>query len=132
LGQKCGQKSEFIDIRGIGKPESVTLLKSTFNLKAIEIYDNFDAVIELSLLNLEEIITNDFCSEWFEKFANLCDKQIKKISFNEWSNDKNPVISRLLTFENSSPSFTLRKRFYFNWNQIKSLAQNLKKLNLCL
>jgi hypothetical protein len=50
LGQKCGQKSEFIDIRGIGKPESVTLLKSTFNLKAIEIHDNFDAVIELSLL----------------------------------------------------------------------------------
>jgi hypothetical protein len=53
LGQKCGQKLKFIDIHGIGKPEFVTLLKSTPNLKAIKIYDNFDAVIELSLLKLE-------------------------------------------------------------------------------
>jgi len=131
LGQKCGQKLEFIDIHGIGKPESVTLLKLTPNLKAIEIYDNFYAVIELSLLKLEQIIINDFCSEWFEKFANLYNEQIKKISFNEWSNDKNPVVSYLLTFENlESLSFTVRKNFYYNWNQIKSLAQNLKRLKL--
>jgi hypothetical protein len=131
LGQKCGQKLKFIDIYGIGKPESVTLLKSTHNLKAIEIYNNFDAVTELSLLKLEQIIINDFSSEWFEKFANLYNKQIMKISFNEWCNDKNSVVSYLLKFENlESLSFTVRKNFYYNWNQIKSLPQNLEKLKL--
>ncbi len=106
-------------------------MKSTHNLKAIEIYNNFDAVTELSLLKLEQIIINDFSSEWFEKFANLYNKQIMKISFNEWCNDKNSVVSYLLKFENlESLSFTVRKNFYYNWNQIKSLPQNLEKLKL--
>jgi hypothetical protein len=72
-----------------------------------------------------------FAASGLKNFANLYNKQIKKISFNEWSNDKNPVVSYLLTFENlESLSFTVRKDFYYNRNKIKSLAQNLKKLKL--
>jgi hypothetical protein len=129
FGQKCGHNLEFIDIFGIEESETLKILKLTPKLKAIELYDNFDAVIKQNLSNLEEIKFNDFSSDSFGKFANLYNKQIKKISFNDWSNEKQEVAHRLLLFENlESLSFRILKNFYYNWNQILSLAKNLKKL----
>jgi hypothetical protein len=129
FGENCGHKLEFIDIFGIGISETVTLIKSIPNLKAIEIYDNSEAINKQYLEKLVEIKLNDFSEEWFEKFANLYYKQIKKIKFNEWSVEKNKAIVHLPLFEIlESLSFRIPKNSYFNWNQIKSLAKSLKNL----
>jgi hypothetical protein len=130
FGQIRGQNLEFIDIYGIEKSELISLLRSTPKLKAIEIYDNFDAVIEQYISQLEEIKINEFSNEWLEKFANLYNNQLKKISFNDWSNEKNMnVVPHFLLFENlESLNFRICENSYYNWTQIISLAQNLKKL----
>ncbi len=93
-------------------------------MKAIEVYDNFEAVIEQYISQLEEIKINEFSNEWFEKFANLYNNQLKKISFNDWSNEKNMnVVQYLLLFQNlESLNFRVCKNSYCNWTQIISLA----------
>ncbi len=56
-------------------------------------------------------------------------KQIKKIKFNEWSVEKNKAIVPLPLFEIlESLSFRISQNSYFNWNHIKSLAENLENL----
>jgi hypothetical protein len=127
--QKFGQNLEFIDIYGIENSDTVSLLQSTPNLSAIEIYNNFDAVIEHYSLNLKNIKVNEISIEWFEKFTNSYKKQIKKIDFNDWSKDLNAVVPYLTLFENlENLSFKIHKNSYYNWNQIKSLSENLKNL----
>jgi len=129
FGQKFGQNLEFIDIYGIENSETVSLLQSTPNLSEIEIYNNFDSVIEHYLLKLENIKVNETSIEWFEKFTNSYKKQIKKICFNDWCNDVNAVVPYLALFEKlESLSFKIHKNSYYNWYQIKSLSENLKNL----
>ncbi len=126
---QIGQNLEFVDIYGIENSETVSLLKSTPNLSAIEIYNNFNAVVEHYLLNLKNIKVNEISIEWFEKFTNSYKKQIKKIGFNDWSKDLNAVVPYLALLENlENLSFKIHKNSYYNWNQIKTLSENLKNL----
>jgi hypothetical protein len=98
-------------------------------LSAIEIYNNFNAVVEHYLLNLKNIKVNEISIEWFEKFTNSYKKQIKKIGFNDWSKDLNAVVPYLALLENlENLSFKIHKNSYYNWNQIKTLSENLKNL----
>ncbi len=126
---QIGQNLEFVDIYGIENSETISLLQSTPNLSAIEIYNNFNAVVEHYLLNLKNIKVNEISIEWFEKFTNSYKKQIKKIGFNDWSKDLNAVVPYLALLENlENLSFKIHKNSYYNWNQIKTLSENLKNL----
>jgi hypothetical protein len=128
FGQKCGQKLELIDIKDISEENMVSLLRTTLKLKSIRVYDNFEALIEQYLPKLEEIKFNDFTVEVFEKFANLYNKQIKKISFHFLTPSMSKeIIPHLSRFENlEALDFGL---FCYVWNEhFISMAKNFKKL----
>jgi hypothetical protein len=55
LSQKWGQKQDFINIYGIGYIEMASLLRSTHNLKVIQVYSNLNTVNKQYLPKLEEI-----------------------------------------------------------------------------
>ncbi len=106
----------------------VSLLRTTPKLKSIRVYDNFEALIEQYLPKLEEIKFNDFSVEVFEKFANLYNKQIKKISFDFLTPSMSKeIISNLSRFENlEALDFEL---FCYLWNEhFISMVKNFKKL----
>jgi hypothetical protein len=122
------KKLEFIDIKDISEEEMVSLLRTTPKLKSIRVYDNFEALIEQYLPKLEEIKFNDFSVEVFEKFANLYNKQIKKISFDFLTPSMSKeIISNLSRFENlEALDFEL---FCYVWNEhFISMVKNFKKL----
>jgi hypothetical protein len=122
------KKLEFIDIKDISEEEMVSLLRTTPKLKSIRVYDNFEALIEQYLPKLEEIKFNDFSVEVFEKFANLYNKQIKKISFDFLTPSMSKeIISNLSRFENlEALDFEL---FCYLWNEhFISMVKNFKKL----
>jgi hypothetical protein len=127
FGQKCGQKLEIIDIYGVDNEDLVSLLRSTPNLKVMNIYISFEALIKEYLPKLEEIKVWRISSEGFEKFANLYNKQIKKISFYYWTEEWNKFIPLLSQFENLE-SLHLRT-YHYRWNKdFVSVAKNLKHL----
>ncbi len=49
----------------------VSILKSTHNLKTIEVSEEFETFIEQYLPNLEEIKVHDFSDDSFGTIANL-------------------------------------------------------------
>jgi hypothetical protein len=130
FGQKLLQKLEFINICGIDKKEMKLILKSTHNLKAIKIYEEFDALIEQYLPKLVEIKIFDskhFSFDSFENFVNLYKKQIKKISFDDWTEKRDKYIPYLLRFENLE-TFIIGFDYY-HWNKdFISMAKQLKNL----
>jgi hypothetical protein len=128
FGQKCGQKLELIDIKDTSEEEMISLLRTTPKLKSIRVYDNFEALNERYLPKLEEIKFNDYSVEVFEKFANLYNKQIKKISFDFLTPSMSKeIIPHLSRFENlEALDFGL---FCYVWNEdFISMAKNFKKL----
>jgi hypothetical protein len=130
FGQKFLQKLEFINICGIDRREMKLILNSTHSLKAVKIYEEFDALIEQYLPKLVEIEvfdSKDFSFDSFEKFANLYNNQIKKISFDDWTEKRDKFIPYLLRFENLE---TLIIGFdYYHWNNdFLSMAKQLKNL----
>jgi hypothetical protein len=56
FGHEFEQKLELVEINGINSEEMVSILRSTHNLKSIEISGNFEALIEQYLPKLEEIV----------------------------------------------------------------------------
>jgi hypothetical protein len=128
FGQKCGQKLESFDIWNINNEELVSLLRSTHNLKALKVDERFAALIEQYLPKLEEIKIMRFSGEGFEDFADLYNKQIKKISFEypskEWDKKVIPYLSR---FERLESLYLGTFRHVFNEDFI-SMAENLKNL----
>jgi len=126
--ENLGQKLEFIDINNIEIIEMVSLLRFTPNLKAIKIHESFDPIIKQYLLKLENIIVGDIDCQKFEVFSDLYNKQIKKISFDEWNElNEKYIIENLSRFE-SLESLNMNI-LYCEWNQnFISMAQSLKNL----
>ncbi len=127
FGQKCGQKLEIIDIYGLDNEDLVSLLRLTPNLKAMNIYISFEALIKEYLPKLEEIKVWRISSQGFEKFANLYNKQIKKIRFYYWTEEWNKFIPHLSQFENLESLYL--RTYHYRWNKdFISVAKNLKNL----
>jgi hypothetical protein len=128
FGKKFGRKLEFIDIHAIEKSGILSILRSTPNLKAIKIHDNYEALIEHYLPKLEKIIIRDNIIEWMERLSNLYSKQIKSAHFDfywqELYSSNIPFISR---FENLE-SLKLEAHYYRCDEKFISMAKNLKNL----
>jgi hypothetical protein len=126
FGQKCGQKLESIYFNCVDKTEMVSLLRSTPNLKKAGVCGNLNAVLEQYLPHLENINVWEFSGEKIEKFTNLYNKQIKKISFIYLAQNK-AIIPYLSRFENLESLYI--QTFRYEWNEdFISMAEKLKNL----
>jgi hypothetical protein len=128
FGENLGQKLEFIDINNIEIIEMVSLLRFTSNLKAIKIHESFDPIIKQYLPKLENIIVGNIDCQKFEVFSDLYNKQIKKISFDEWNElNEKYIIENLSRFENlESLNMNI---LYCEWDEnFISMAKSLKNL----
>jgi hypothetical protein len=101
------------------------LLRWTPNLKSIRVSDNFEALIKKYLPKLKAIKIQIFSYDGFEKFANLYNKQIKKISFDKWCEQLGEPFLHLSRFENLE-SFNIDLRNHKLIEDFLSMAENLK------